>query len=83
MRFDLKQILEMLAETSAAAAAFLWFVSARIRLKRQNVRRDLGSGLKTPRALLHMIYHQSQWSAWAAVAAGMAALFALADGFVR
>jgi len=39
MRFDLKQILEMLAETSAAAAAFLWFVSARIRLKRQNVRR--------------------------------------------
>ena len=43
----------------------------------------LGSGLKNPRALLHMVYHQSQWSAWAAVAAGMAALFALADGFVR
>jgi hypothetical protein len=34
-------------------------------------------------AILCLVYQQSQRSAWAAIAAGLAALFALADGFVR
>jgi hypothetical protein len=37
----------------------------------------------TLKALLRLIYQQSQRSAWAAIAAGLAALFALADGLVR
>jgi len=27
-----------------------------------------------------MVYKQSRWNAWAAVAAGLAAVFAIADG---
>jgi hypothetical protein len=78
----MKQVLEFLAETSAAAAAVLWFISARVRLrKRDFTKRGLGSGLDDPRALLRMVYEQSQWSAWAAIAAGLAALFALGEGF--
>ena len=34
-----------------------------------------------PRALMLMVYEQSRWSAWAAIAAGLA-LFALADGLL-
>jgi len=79
-----KKTCEILAETSAAAAAVLWFLSARVRLrKRRIVRRGLGSGIDDPRALLRMVYEQSQWSAWAAIAAGLAAVFAIADGFFR
>ena len=78
----MKQAIEMLAETSAVAAAILWFMSARVRLRKPNrAKRGLGSGLDDPRALLRMVYEQSRWSAWAAIAAGFAALFALADGF--
>jgi hypothetical protein len=33
-----------------------------------------------PKVLLIMIYKQSRWSAWAAIAAGLAAVFAIADG---
>jgi hypothetical protein len=29
-----------------------------------------------------MVYEQSRWSAWAAIAAGLAALFALGDGLL-
>jgi hypothetical protein len=80
----MKQIFEILAETSAVGAAALWFISARIRLRKGKfTRRGLGSGLEDPRALLRIVYEQSQWSAWAAIAAGLAALFALADGLAR
>jgi hypothetical protein len=81
---SMKQMLEMLAEISAATAAILWFLSARVRLtRRDTARRGLASGVDDPKALLRLVYQQSQRSAWAAVAAGLAALFALADGFVR
>jgi hypothetical protein len=82
---SMKQVREMLAETSAAAAAvLLWFLSARVRLRKGGIlRRGLASGVDDPRALLRLIYEQSQWSAWAAIAAGLAAAFAFADGFVR
>jgi len=79
-----KQACEILAEASAAAAAILWFLSARVRLhKRRIVRRGLGSGIDDPRALLRMVYEQSQWSAWAAIAAGLAAVFAIVEGLFR
>jgi hypothetical protein len=80
----MKQAFEILAEASAVAAAVLWFISARVRLRRSKLaRRGLGSGLDDPRALLRMVYEQSRWSALAAIAAGLAALFALVDGFAR
>jgi hypothetical protein len=80
----MKQILESLSEVSAAAAAILWLLSARVRLrKRSRLKGSLASNIDDPRALLQLIYKQSQLSAWAAVAAGMAALCAIADGFVR
>ena len=69
------------AESSAAIAAVLWFVSASFRLKkRKNVRRGLESGIDDPKAMLVLIYQQSRWSAWAAIAAGVAALLAMVDG---
>ena len=78
---DMKPALEILSETFAAIAAILWFISARIRLKeRSNVRRGLASAADDPKALLLLVYKQSRWSAWAAIAAGLAALFAIADG---
>lgn len=78
----MKQALEILAETSAFCAAVLWFISARVRLRKGKPdKRGLGSGVDDPRAVLRMVYEQSQWSAWAAIAAGLAALFAIADGF--
>jgi hypothetical protein len=81
---DMKAALEILSETSAAAAAILWFMSARVRLrKRSLLKHGLASGLDDPRALLRLVYEQSQWSAWAAIAAGVAAIFAIADGFAR
>jgi hypothetical protein len=43
-------------------------------------RRGLASGFDDPRAVLIMVYRQSRWSAWAAIAAGLAAVFAIADG---
>jgi hypothetical protein len=80
----MKQAFEMLAEASAVAAAILWFMSARVRLrKRDTVKRGLASGVDDPRALLRMVYEQSRWSAWAAIAAGVAALLAFADGLAR
>ena len=80
---DIKIWCEALSETCAAAAAILWFVSARLRLrKRDGIRRGLESGLDDPKAVLLLIYQQSRWSAWAAIAAGLAALFAIADGLL-
>jgi hypothetical protein len=80
----MKQSLEVLSESSAAIAAFLWFMSARVRLrKRRLVKRGLAIGTDDPHALLRMVYEQSRWSAWAAIAAGLAAIFAIADGLVR
>jgi hypothetical protein len=74
----MKLLCEMVAESSAAIAAVLWFVSASFRLKkRKNVRRGLESGIDDPKAMLVLIYQQSRWSAWAAIAAGVAALFAM------
>jgi hypothetical protein len=80
----MKQALEVLSESSAAIAGFLWFMSARVRLrKRSLVKRGLAIGTEDPHALLHMVYDQSQWSARAAIAAGLAAIFAIAGGFVQ
>lgn len=80
----MKQALEVLSESSAAIAAILWFMSARVRLrKRRLVRRGLAVGADDPHALLVMVYEQSRWSAWAAIAAGLAAVLAIADGFFR
>jgi len=79
----MKRVLEVLAELCSAAAALLWFISARIRLKeRKVVRRGLDHGVDDPKALMLLAHEQSSWSAWAAIAAGLAALFALADGLV-
>jgi hypothetical protein len=80
----MKLALEVLSETFAAAAAILWFMSARVRLRKPNLaKRGLESGLDNPRSLLRLVYEQSQWSAWAAIAAGLAAIFAIADGFAH
>lgn len=57
------------------------FISARIRLKeRIIVKRGLGSPNDSKPLLL--VYEQSQWNAWAAVAPGFAALFAILDGLL-
>jgi hypothetical protein len=65
------------------AAAVLWFASASIRLKKRNsIGRGLESGFDDPKPLLLLVYKQSRWSAWAAIAAGLAALFAIADGLL-
>jgi len=81
---SIRQALEILAEISAVTAAILWFLSARVRLSRRGAaKRGLSSGVDDPKALLRLVYQQSQRSAWAAIAAGLAALFALADGFAR
>jgi hypothetical protein len=79
----MKHLCEFTSEGWAAAAAVLWFVSASIRLKKPNkIRHGLESGLDDPKAILTMVYKQSQWSAWAAIAAGLAAVFAIADGLL-
>ena len=75
----MKLTIEALSETFAAVAAILWFMSARVRL----ARRGLETGLDDPRLLLRLVYEQSQWSAWAAIAAGLAAIFAICDGLIR
>jgi hypothetical protein len=78
------KLLEALSETFAAAAAVLWFMSARVRLRKPNLtKRGLESGLDNPRSLLRLVYEQSKWNAWAALAAGIAAIFAIADGFAH
>jgi len=80
----IRHLCEFASESSAAAAAVLWFVSASIRLKKSNsTRRGLDSGFDDdPKAILIMVYRQSRWSAWAAIAAGLAAIFAIADGLL-
>jgi uncharacterized membrane protein len=42
----------------------------------------LESGFDDPKAVLIMVYKQSRWSAWAAIAAGLAAVLAIADGLL-
>jgi hypothetical protein len=79
----MKHLCEFMSEGCAAAAAVLWFASASIRLKKRDaMRHGLESGFDDPKALLLMIYKQSRWSAWAAIAAGLAAVFAIADGLL-
>ena len=79
----MKHLCELLSEGCAAAAAALWFLSASIRLKRPGrIRLGLQTGLDDPKAILIMVYKQSRWSAWAAIAAGLAAVFAIADGLL-
>jgi hypothetical protein len=79
----MKYLCEFMSESWAAVAAVLWFVSASIRLKKPNrIRQGLESGFDDPKALLVMVYKQSRWSAWAAIAAGLAAVFAIADGLL-
>jgi hypothetical protein len=77
----MKALLEISGEVCAAAAAILWFVSARIRLKERRILRP-GLEIDDPKALMLLVYEQSRWSAWAAIAAGLAALCALADGLL-
>ena len=80
----MKLAIETLSETFAAVAAILWFMSARVRLRKPSLaKRGLETGLDDPRLLLRLVYEQSQWSAWAAIAAGLAAIFAIADGLIR
>jgi hypothetical protein len=79
----MKYLCEFMSEGCAAAAAILWFASASVRLRKRNVfRRGLETGFDDPKALLLLFYKQSRWSAWAAIAAGLAALFAIADGLL-
>ena len=79
----MKYLCEFMSESGAAVAAVLWFVSASIRLKKPNrIRQGLESGFEDPKAILIMVYKQSRWSAWAAIAAGLAAVFAIADGLL-
>jgi hypothetical protein len=79
----MKMWCEALSEICAATAALLWFVSARLRLKKRNdMRRGLERDFEDPKAVLMLIYEQSRWSAWAAIAASLAALFAIADGLL-
>jgi hypothetical protein len=80
----MKLAIEVLSETFAAVAAILWFMSARVRLRKPGLaRRGLETGLDDPRLLLRLVYEQSQWSAWAAIAAALAAIFAICDGLIR
>lgn len=79
----MKYLCEFMSESSADVAAVLWFISASIRLKKPNrIRQGLESGFEDPKAILIMVYKQSRWSAWAAIAAGLAAVFAIADGLL-
>jgi hypothetical protein len=79
----MKHLCEYMSEAFAAAAAVMWFASASVRLKKRSaIRHGLESGFQDPKTLLLMVYKQSRWSAWAAVAAGLAALFAIADGLL-
>ena len=45
------------------------------------VKKALQAKPNDPKALL-LVYEQSQWNAWAAVAPGFAALFAILDGLL-
>jgi hypothetical protein len=57
----MKRLCEIGAESGAAIAAILWFISARIRLsKRSAVRRGLASGIDDPRQVLLLVYQQSR-----------------------
>jgi hypothetical protein len=75
----MKLAIKTLSETFAAIAAILWFMSAGHR-KPGRARRGLETGLDDPRLLLRLVYAQSQWSAWAAIAAGLAAILRLLTG---
>jgi len=56
----MKYLCEFMSEGCAAAAAVLRFVSASTRLKKPNrIRHGLESGLDDPRAVLIMVYKQS------------------------
>jgi hypothetical protein len=79
----MKQLCEFSRKGCAAAAAMLWFASASVRLKKRNsIRRGLESRFDDPKILLLLVYKQIRWRAWAAVAAGLAALFAIVDGLL-
>ena len=79
----MKSLFEIGSEAFAVAAAVLWFASARLRLQGRSIsRKAFEAGVDDSRALLRLVYEQSRWSAWAAIAAGLAALCALADGLV-
>ena len=82
-KLPMKTLLEFLSEGCAAVAALLWFASARIRFREKSVaRRGLANGGDDPKALLRLVYEQSRWSAWGAIAAGLAAVFAILDGLL-
>jgi len=78
-----KSLFEICSEAFAVAAAMLWFGSARMRLRKRSISgKALEARADDSRALLQLVYEQSRWSAWAAIAAGLAALCALADGLM-
>jgi hypothetical protein len=52
----MKLVFETLSESSAAVAAILWFISARVRLRKRGlVDRGLAIGIDNPRELLLLI----------------------------
>ena len=56
---SIKQMLEILAEISAATAAILWFLSARVRLTRRGAaKQGLASGVDDPKALLSALLYE-------------------------
>jgi hypothetical protein len=78
----MKETLAILSGSCAAAAALLWFVSARLKFKSYRLGRigQGNQGVEDLVALMQLVSKQSRLSAWAAIAAGFAALFAIIDG---
>jgi len=77
----MKDTLEILSGSSAAAAALLWFMSARLKMKcyKLGKNRQRDQSVDDLVALMQLVSQQSRLSAWAAIAAGLAVLLALVD----
>jgi hypothetical protein len=78
----MKETLGILSGSCAAAAALLWFMSARLKFKSYKLGKtgQCNQGVEDLVALMQLVGKQSRLSAWAAIAAGFAALFAIIDG---
>jgi hypothetical protein len=78
----MKQTLGILSGSCAAAAALLWFMSARLKIKSCELGKtgQGNQGVEHLVALMQLVSRQSRLSAWAATAAAFAALFAIIDG---
>jgi hypothetical protein len=78
----MKETLAILSGSCAAAAALLWFMAARLKFKSYQLGKtgQGNQGVEDLVALMQLVSKHSRLSAWAAVAAGFAALFAIIDG---